>query len=74
VGVNANHNSNTVVSINGLSPQFANSLWVGFAGESGAAGSGYLNALEVRVIPEPGLLAGGLLIGAGCLRRRRARA
>jgi hypothetical protein len=72
VGVGALHNSNTVVAISNLVPQFANSLWVGFQGSAG--GDGYLNALKIDIIPEPTAVAG---LGAALLliaRKRRQQA
>ena len=54
VGVNADHNRDTVVTISGLSPQASNILYVGFAGAG--SGGGYLNALQVTAVPEPSTL------------------
>ncbi len=48
------HNSNTVVTITNVSPQYNNSIWIGFAGSGG--GEGYLNALKLSYAddePEP---------------------
>jgi hypothetical protein len=66
------HNRDTVVTIPGLSPQVGNILYVGFAGAGG--NEGYLNALEITVVPEPTTFA---LLGLGGVafaltRRRRA--
>jgi hypothetical protein len=72
VGVDDAHNEDTVVTISDLSPQADDILYVGFEGASG--GLGYLNALEVEIVPEPAsvlLVAGGCAL-ACCLRRRNA--
>lgn len=57
------HNRDTVVTINGLSPQAFNILYVKFAGLTGI--EGYLNAMQIDAVPEPAtltlLLLGGLL-------------
>lgn len=45
------HNSNTVVTIQNVAPQFADSLWIGFIGSEG--NSGYLNALLVEEYAAP---------------------
>jgi hypothetical protein len=68
VGINADHNSNTVVSIIGVYPQFADSIWVGFEGESGSLG--YLNAMKIEIVPEPVVLSVGLL-GVFLFMRRK---
>lgn len=64
------HNRDTVATISNLSPQTDNILYVSFIGETGA--EGYLNALQIEVVPEPAsifmLLVGGGLLG---LRKRR---
>lgn len=71
VGVNNNHNRDTTVTLSGLSPQSGNILYVGFAGADGTS-SGYLNAMQIEVVPEPAslslLVLGGLAVR--CLRRR----
>jgi hypothetical protein len=65
------HNSNTVVTISNVSPQFANSIWIGFKGADG--NSGYLNAMSIEAIPEPATI-GMLGLGAiGMLILRRLR-
>lgn len=64
------HNQDTVVTISGLVPQGAgNAIYVGFAGNAG--GTGYINAMQVEAIPEPGTLA--LLLGGGLLLHLRRR-
>jgi hypothetical protein len=71
VGVNDAHNQDTVATINGVSPQTGNILYIGFAGAGG--GSGYLNDLQITAsVPEPSallLLASGIGL-AFCFRRR----
>ncbi|MDF7824122.1 PEP-CTERM sorting domain-containing protein [Pontiellaceae bacterium B12227] len=57
------HNENRVVTISGLSPQYANSLWV----ES----DGYINAMQIEVIPEPATLGLVTALGFGVLFVRR---
>lgn len=73
VGVDADHNQDTTVTLSGLSPQEFNILYVGFAGANG--GDGYLNALRIEqvAVPEPStllLLAGACGSFAVLLRRR----
>lgn len=49
------HNSNRVAVIQNVSPQFANSLWIGYTGDAG--GNGYLNALLIEEVADaPGLI------------------
>jgi hypothetical protein len=74
VGTGSAHNQDTLATISGLSPQTGNILYVGFEGSTG--GSGYLNALSVTAVPEPGTFA--LMMGIGALgliyvRRRLSR-
>jgi hypothetical protein len=54
VGVDNAHNRDRVVTISNLAPQASNILYVGFAGANG--GNGYLNALQITAIPEPGTM------------------
>lgn len=49
------HNQDRVATINGVSPQYANSLWI--------RADGYINAMQIEVIPEPATL--GLVAGMG---------
>jgi len=69
VGVNADHNQDTVVTLTNLSPQAFNILYVGFEGASG--GNGYLNAMKIEVVPEPASLMLLSLGGVALIRRRR---
>lgn len=65
------HNQDTVATISGLTPQAGNALYIGFAGAGG--NEGYLNAMQIDVVPEPNTLLlaglGGLLLAT--LRQRR---
>lgn len=63
------HNRDTVATINGISPQASNILYVQFVGSQG--GLGYLNDMQITAVPEPSsaLLVFGSL--AAMLRRRR---
>jgi PEP-CTERM motif len=54
VGVDNAHNRDRTVTISNLAPQASNILYVGFAGANG--GNGYLNALRITAIPEPGTM------------------
>lgn len=63
VGVGSAHNQDTTVTISGLSPQTGNTLYIGFEGADGTS-SGYLNAMQIEVIPEPGTL---VLLTCGAL-------
>jgi len=69
VGVNADHNQDTVATITGLSPQAFDILYVGFEGASG--GNGYLNAMKIEVVPEPASLLLLSVAGIAFIRRRR---
>jgi hypothetical protein len=60
------HNRDTVATINGISPQASNILYVQFVGSQG--GLGYLNDMQLTAVPEPSALvlvvgAVGLLVG-----------
>ena len=56
VGVNADHNQDTVATLSGVAPQPDGIIYVGFEGATG--GNGYLNALQItEVIPEPSTAA-----------------
>ena len=56
VGVNADHNQDTVAVLNNISPQANTIMYIGV--------SGFLNAMQLEVIPEP---ASVMLVGAGLL-------
>jgi hypothetical protein len=43
------HNSNRVATLKNISPQFADSVWIGYIGDRG--GSGFLNALMIEESP-----------------------
>jgi hypothetical protein len=74
VGVGNAHNRDTTVTLAGISPQIGNTLYVGFDGSDGIS-SGYLNALQIEVVPEPTIFS-MMLLGGLALRfiRRRAHA
>jgi hypothetical protein len=64
------HNEDTVATIT-ASPQLDTTMWIGFLGANG--NDGYLNAMQIEVVPEPATVA---LVGLGLLSlvalRRRA--
>jgi hypothetical protein len=63
------HNRDTVATINGISPQASNILYVQFVGSAG--GLGYLNDMQITAVPEPSsalLVCGSMAV---LLRRRR---
>jgi hypothetical protein len=62
-GFEWNHNQDRTVTISGVSPQFANSLWVGV--------DGVINAMQIEVIPEPATLGMVASLGFGVLVVRR---
>jgi len=70
IGVDGNHNRDTVATLSGLVPQVGNILYIGFAGANG--GSGYLNSLQLTAVPEPTamllMLSGAALVFG--IRRR----
>lgn len=57
------HNQDQVATINGVSPQFADSLWIKV--------DGYINAMQIEVVPEPATFALFGLVGGGMLIARR---
>lgn len=64
------HNRNTALTLNNLSPQTGNILYVQFTGAGGH--TGYLNAMAITAVPEPSsmlLLAGAALFATRCRRR-----
>jgi hypothetical protein len=74
VGVGSAHNSNTVVTISGLSPQPNGVIYVGFKAANGV-NNGYLNAMQIEIVPESAAVSLMLVAGAalGLSRRRRFR-
>jgi hypothetical protein len=74
-----NWNSDTVVSLTGISPDINNQIVITLSantasGSSGSATFGYINAVQISVIPEPATIAllgmgGGILL----VTRRRVR-
>jgi hypothetical protein len=72
VGVNAAHNQDQVATLI-ASPQ-ANTIMYIKVGGAGGTGTGYLNAMQIQVVPEPATFAlvGLGLLGLLALRRRHA--
>jgi hypothetical protein len=62
------HNRDKVATISNLSPQAGNILYVQFTGAGGSLG--YLNAMQVSVVPEPSSV---LLLACGLFLIRRIR-
>jgi hypothetical protein len=64
------HNEDTVAVLNNVSPQPDTIMYIGFAGANGNLG--YLNAMQIEVVPEPATFAlvGLGLLGVVALRRR----
>ena len=69
VGVNNLHNRDAVAVIDNLTPQQFNIFYIQFGGSGG--NNGYLNAMEITVIPEPTATSLGGLGMLVLLRRRR---
>jgi hypothetical protein len=69
VGVDDAHNQDTVAVINNVSPQLDTIMYIS---ATAAAGVGYLNAMQLEVVPEPATvtLVGLALLGVIALRRR----
>jgi hypothetical protein len=61
-------NTNRVATLTNVTLQAANNVYIYYDGKNG--NSGYLNTMEIEIIPEPALLAAGLLAWAVCARRR----
>ena len=70
VGVNDAHNQDTVAVINNVSPQANTIMYIKFLGSAG--NDGYLNDMQLEVVPEPATvtLIGLGLLGVMVLRRR----
>ena len=70
VGVNGNHNQDTVAVINNVSPQANTIMYIKFLGSNN--NEGYLNDMQLEVVPEPAtvMLVGLGLLGVVALRRR----
>ena len=71
VGINGAHNQDTVATLNGVSPQANGIIYLKFLGSNGSLG--YLNDMQISLVPEPSTVA---LIGLGlaCFIARRRRA
>jgi hypothetical protein len=63
------HNEDTVVTLSGLTADADGIIYIGFAGANG--GDGYLNAMQINVVPAPSALALLAVGGAAATRRRR---
>lgn len=50
VGDGPDHNTNTLVTLEGLAPDTNGIIYIGFTGANG--GSGYLNAMKVEIVPD----------------------
>lgn len=62
------HNQDTTATLSGLTADANGIIYIGFAGANG--GDGYLNALQINVVPAPGVAA-LLATGGLCVTRRR---
>jgi hypothetical protein len=62
------HNRDMVATISNVAPQTDNILYVEFVG--GTGDNGYLNALEIEIVPEPSALLLALAAAVAGLRRR----
>lgn len=73
-----NWNSANVVTLAGLTPDINNQIVINLSASTGGSGTsfGYINAMQIEVVPEPGVAAfvvlGGVMMGLG-RRFRRSR-
>ena len=75
-----NWNSANVVTLTGLTPDLNNQSVINLSSSTGSSGTsfGYINAMKIEVVPEPGVAAfvmlGGAVLGLGRRFRRSRRA
>lgn len=66
-----NWNSANVVTLAGLTPDLNNQIVINLSASTGGSGTsfGYINAMKIEVVPEPGMAAfvvlGGVMLGLG---------
>ena len=63
------HNQDTTALLSGLTADADGIIYIGFYGANG--GDGYLNALQIDVVPAPGAAALLAMGGLAATRRRR---